>query len=185
MKMLMDFLYKTYYAELCSYMFAISGNEVQAQEIVQQTFIKLWRKRDRLFIHGSLKKYIFKVAYHQYMDAVRQKKRENQLIEDLKYEAIIELLESTPEDLDQKICLLETEINKLPLQCRNVFLLSKKDGLKYKEIAEQLDISIKTVERHMAKALKRLRDGFNRNTSSTEPSPVILYLAMYRVSSMK
>lgn len=172
-----EFLYRTYYAELCSYMFTIGGNDVMAEEIAQQTFIKLWRRRDKLFIHGNLKRYIFKVAYHQYIDVVRKKKKEHQLLEELKYEAIIELLESNPDGLNEKIGILETEINKLPVQCRNVFLLSKKDGLKYKEIAEQLDISIKTVERHMAKALKRLRDRFD---TTTDPSPAILFLAIHR-----
>lgn len=151
------FLYKTYYAELCGYIMALGGNRTMAQDTVQQTFIKLWDRRDKLSIKYSLKGYIFRMAYNQYMDTQKKRKKELNLLEELKHEMVIDFVEASHDDFDTKIKLLEVEINRLPEQCKNVFLLGKREGLKYKEIAKKLGISIKTVEIHMSKAHKRLR----------------------------
>lgn len=70
------------------------------------------------------------------------------------------------EDIESRYRLIDAEIEKLPKQCKEVFLLGKKEGLKYKEIADKLNISVKTVERHMSIALKKLRKKLNDSSSS-------------------
>ena len=152
------YVFNTYFHELKGYIATICGNSVMAQEIVQQTFIKFWTKRKNLVIKGCIKRYLFKMAYNLYRDQQKQKVRELQIIKEIQYRATLEFIENNQSDTEQKIALLNQEIDKLPKKCRTVFLLGKKEGLKYQEIAERLNISTKTVEVHMSKALSRLRN---------------------------
>lgn len=151
-------LFKQYHRELCNYIAAISGDMRIPEDIVQQAFIKLWSNREKLFIQeNSLKKYLFKIAYNLFLDSKRKEKKEFQLLESLKQEAYLGLMETDTSLFEERLKKVEAEIENLPEQCKMVFILSKKEGLKYKEISEKLHISIKTVEVHMAKALKRLK----------------------------
>ena len=150
--------FKVYHSELCNYLFAISGDSKVSEEIAQQAFVKIWDKREKLFIQeNGLKNYFFKTAYHLFIDSRRKTKRQLKLLEQLKHEAYVEVSEIDPGEYEYKLKLLEAEIENLPEQCKNVFIMGKKEGLKYREISERLEISIKTVEVHMSKALKRLR----------------------------
>ena len=79
------------------------------------------------------------------------------MLENLKQEAYLELVDADTSLFEERLKKVEMEIDNLPEQCKKVFIMSKKEGLKYREISEQLHISIKTVEVHMAKAMKRLR----------------------------
>ncbi|MBP1839885.1 RNA polymerase sigma factor [Formosa algae] len=159
-------LYKLYYSELCHYISTISGSMDVSKDIVQQAYIKVWNKRESLSIDYSLKKYMFRIAYNLFIDLTREHTQKNLLIEQLKYEVVNEMVESPVVDFDKMLQLLITEVDKLPEQCKKVFLLGKKDGLKYREISEELNISIKTVERHMTKALKRLRENLKDSSES-------------------
>ncbi|QDO95194.1 RNA polymerase sigma-70 factor [Formosa sediminum] len=159
-------LYTLYYSELCNYINTLSGSMDVSQDLVQQAFIKVWHKRESFTIEHSLKKYIFRIAYNLFIDLTREHSKKNLLIEQLKYQVVNDMVESPTVDFDKMLNLLITEVDKLPEQCKKVFLLGKKDGLKYREIAEELNISIKTVERHMTKALKRLRENLKDNSDS-------------------
>ena len=151
-------LFKLYHGELCNYMTAISGNPKIAEDIAQQTFIKIWENRKKLSLSkDKLKRYLFKVAYNLFIDSQRKKKKEFELLENLKQEAYLELVDADTSLFEERLKKVEMEIDNLPEQCKKVFIMSKKEGLKYREISEQLHISIKTVEVHMAKAMKRLR----------------------------
>ncbi|WP_375324057.1 RNA polymerase sigma factor [Flagellimonas sp. GZD32] len=151
-------LFKLYHRELCNYMTAISGNPRVAEDIAQQTFIKIWDNRKKLFVSkDKLKRYLFKVAYNLFVDAQRKRKKEFQLLENLKQEAYLDIAEADTSLFEERLQKVEKEIDNLPEKCKKVFIMNKKEGLKYKEISEQLHISIKTVEVHMAKAMKRLR----------------------------
>tara|TARA_R110000751_G_scaffold72626_1_gene147180 strand:+ start:600 stop:1154 length:555 start_codon:yes stop_codon:yes gene_type:complete len=150
--------FELYHSELCNYLLAISGDAKLSEEIAQQAFVKMWEKRKKLFIQeNGLKKYFFKIAYHLFIDSRRKINREIKLLEQLKQEAHMDILAADSNQFEQKLRLLEAEIENLPEQCKKVFILGKREGLKYREISERLEISIKTVEVHMSKALKRLR----------------------------
>lgn len=151
-------LFQLYHQELCNYMTAISGDRRISEEIAQQTFIKIWDNRSKLQIgENKLKRYVFKVAYNVFIDSRRKKNKESQLLESLKQEAYLEMAEVDSSLFEERLKRVEKEIDNLPEQCKKVFILSKREGLKYREISEQLHISIKTVEVHMARAMKRLR----------------------------
>ena len=139
-------------------MTAISGNPKVAEDIAQQTFIKIWDNRQKLFVSkNKLKRYLFKVAYNLFIDSQRKKKKEFQLLENLKQQAYLDMTDADTSLFEERLKKVEKEIDNLPEQCKKVFIMSKREGLKYREISEQLHISIKTVEVHMAKAMKRLR----------------------------
>ncbi|TLP80147.1 RNA polymerase sigma factor [Maribacter sp. ACAM166] len=153
-----DYFFRSYHKQLCNYILAISGNSKLAEEIAQQAFIKIWDKRATLSIkNNGLKKYFFKMAYNLFIDYKRKVKKEFKLLEHLKQEAYSDIVAIDFNQFEHKLKLVETEIENLPDQCKKVFVMGKKEGLKYQEISEKLDISIKTVEVHMSKALKRLR----------------------------
>lgn len=154
-------IFNCYFNELNSYIAVICGNQVMAQEIVQQTFVKFWDKRKNLIIKDNIKRYLFRMAYNLYKDLQKQNVKELALIQELQYAAIASLIEKDPEDTERKMLLLNQEIDKLPKKCKIVFLLAKKEGLSYKEIAEKLNISVKTVEVHMSKAMLRLKNTLN------------------------
>jgi RNA polymerase sigma-70 factor (family 1) len=147
-----------YHNELCNYLTAISHDSILAEELAQQAFIKIWDKKLKLQIkENSLKKYFFKMAYNLFIDTKRHEKKKHKLLESLKQEAYLDVLNYNNETFEITLKMIETMIENLPKQCKKVFIMGKKDGLKYHEISLKLHISIKTVEAHMSKALKKLR----------------------------
>ena len=160
------YLYKLYYSEMCNYASNLCGNDELAKDIVQQIMIKIWKKGSSLNVSISLKSYLFKSVFNNFIDTQRRIIKETKKIDRLKQEALLEFCEMTSEEIENRHRLIDEEIEKLPKQCKEVFLLGKKDGLKYKEIADKLNISVKTVERHMSIALKKLRKKLNDRSNS-------------------
>jgi RNA polymerase sigma-70 factor (family 1) len=127
-----------------------------AEEIVQDTFLKVWENPDSLQSIKSVKSYLYKSVINSSINYINRKKN----IEQHHVKIADELTEEALSDLDDEqelIVILNREIEKLPTQCRKVFKLSRFDGFKYKEIAGLLGISEKTVENHISNALKVLR----------------------------
>tara|TARA_B110000208_G_C11801036_1_gene442393 strand:- start:17320 stop:17868 length:549 start_codon:yes stop_codon:yes gene_type:complete len=150
-------LYKLYYSELCNYASILSGSNEKAKDIVQHTLVKIWEKRMLLNINSSLKGYLLKAVYNYFIDTQRKKKKEDHMLQRLREEALLEYIETSPEEIENMHFLIEEEIANLPKKCKNIFVLAKKEGLKYKEVAQKLNISVKTVERQMTIALKKIR----------------------------
>ncbi len=154
-------VFNSYFNELNSYISVICGNQVLAQEIVQQTFIKFWDRRKKLVIKDNIKRYLFKMAYNLYKDSQKRNLKELSLMKELQYNAMMNVIEKDSEETERRLKLLHQEIEKLPKKCKTVFLLAKKGGLEYKEIALKLNISVKTVEVHISKAMLRLKNTLN------------------------
>lgn len=148
-------VYEEYFAKLSQFIFKMSRDENLAEELVQRTMIKVWEQRDKIILTTSLKSYLYKVSYNEYLMYLRTKSKFPN-IED----AVIEAIDEIEDEQDNQILLdkIRKEIDNLPPKCREVFILSKINGMKYKEIAEQLNISTKTIESHMTKALKQIRE---------------------------
>lgn len=161
-------LFHRYYGHLCLYASRILQDEVSAEEIVQDFFVKLWEKRKHLTIETSVKSYLYRSVRNLCLNLIQHNKTklqhaksvladatQNQDAEDQFYEI----------DLAKKI---QESILSLPEKRQKIFRLSREDGLKYREIAEKLNLSIKTVETQMGLAIKTLREKLkNYNTFLT------------------
>ena len=154
-----EMLFRTYYQPLCNYAYTFVQDRDEAEEIVQSTFLNVWEKRDNLSIHTGVKPYLYAMVRNASLNVLKHEKIKQQHVT-----MEMALAERSVESVTRTVMAseLETKIykamDKLPEQCRLVFKLSRFEELKYSEIAEQLNISIKTVENQMGKALKIMRD---------------------------
>ncbi|MCC5937285.1 MAG: RNA polymerase sigma-70 factor [Lunatimonas sp.] len=155
--------FKAHFGALHAYATTILKDSEAAEEVVQTVFLKLWEKRTELQITVSVKSYLYKSVYYDSLNVlkhqkVRQRHMENSL-QDQKNSLSSGPYGQTPGQESELMQRIQAVLDDLPEKCRYVFHLSRFEELKYHEIAERLDISIKTVEAHMGKALKSLRMG--------------------------
>jgi RNA polymerase sigma-70 factor, ECF subfamily len=154
-----EMYFKSYYQPLCNYAFTFLRDKEEAEEIVQTAFVSVWEKRTSLNIHSSSKSYMYAMVRNACLNILKHEKiKQKYAGEELAlskpgYEAVNDTIDSA--ELESRILLA---IEKLPEQCRLVFKLSRFEELKYSEIAEQLHLSVKTVENHMGKALRIMRE---------------------------
>jgi RNA polymerase sigma-70 factor (ECF subfamily) len=153
-----EYLFKTYFRELHAYAYSLIKDWDTGEEIVQALFLKLWEKKEWANINTSIKSYLYKCVYHDSLNIMRREKTH------LRYQTLTaHTLQNETDDASNRLKLSEVErhlqvaLNKLPEKCRAIFHMSRFEQLKYQEIANQLNISIKTVETHMVKALRILR----------------------------
>jgi RNA polymerase sigma-70 factor (family 1) len=150
-------VFRQWYAPLCGYAARLTDGDLDAAEdLVQQVFVKLWEQRARLDIAWSLKGYLYKTVHNSALNRLRSVKTHSKYLD---FNAAQLENEQTPPDYPARELAerLQQALGKLPPQCRHVFELSRFEDLKYREIADQLGISIKTVEAQMGKALRILR----------------------------
>ncbi|WP_232517428.1 RNA polymerase sigma factor [Aquimarina sp. AD10] len=139
----------------------MSRNKQQAEDIVQNVMLNVWKNKEKLNINTSVKNYLYKSCYNELIDSYKKNKKELSYIERIKKETLDFFVEEDSNYIKNRIRLVNIEIEKLPPKCKEIFILNKIQGFKYREIAEQLDISIKTVETHMSKAMSRIKEGLN------------------------
>lgn len=150
-------LINLYSDRLYAYALSLSSDHDVSSDIIQQVFINLFESKDRLDPKYSLKSFLYRSTYNQFVDNYRKKKSMSILHEQY-YHILDQFITNTDEeDFSKKINLLNDLIGTLPLKTKEVFILSKSDGLTNAEISEILDISIKTVEGHITRAFKLLR----------------------------
>lgn len=153
-----EMIFKTYYKPLCHYAHSFLNDKNEAEEVVQTTFIKIWEKKNELNVQSSLKAYLYSMVRNSCLNVIKHEK-----VKQLHAQRHVQETERSRELVDEKVLSndLESKIylamKALPEQCRLVFQLSRFEELKYQEIAEQLQISVKTVENQMGKALKIMR----------------------------
>jgi len=154
----MSRLYDEYYQFLYETVYRIIPVDDDVQDIVQNVFIEIWKKYDSLNIQASLRLYLRKAAINRCMNHIRSNSKIPHYthVDDLEIEPDCELQLQIEADETEKI--LNEAIDSLPLKCRIVFGLSRYEDMNYQKIAENLDISVKTVEHHITKALKLLRN---------------------------
>ncbi|MDO6803894.1 sigma-70 family RNA polymerase sigma factor [Wenyingzhuangia sp. 1_MG-2023] len=150
-------LVETYHKRIFAYIISLTSDYDIAQDLVQNVFLKTWEFRDRLNPSFSIKSFLYKSAYHEFINQYHKNKSISSL-EKVYFEALEEsVLDENIEISEQKKLLIHEEIEKLPTKCKQIFSLSKKEGLSNLEISEHLSISIKTVEGQITKAYSILR----------------------------
>jgi len=151
-------MFKTYFKRLHAYAFTILRDETQAEEMVQQVFFKLWERNENLSLTGSVSAYLYRSVHNESLNYIKhQKVRSNHQLHvaySMKNEVEHPAKKILAGELEKRI---HSALNELPEQCRTIFQMSRFDELKYREIADKLGISVKTVENQMGKALKLLR----------------------------
>ena len=151
-------VFKTYFKSLHAYACTITKEEASAEEIVQQVFVKLWERSEGLSISGSVAAYLYRAVYNESLNYLKHHK-----IRAVDKQYVEHSMKNENEHAGKKLSLKELEgkltqaLNELPEQCRTIFQMSRFEELRYKEIADRLNISVKTVENQMGKALKLLR----------------------------
>ena len=154
-----ELLFRKYYVRLCGFANKFLKDPEEAREIVQDVFLKLWEKRKDIKPEDSLTSYLFSMTRNKSINKLRRKSVES------KYTVILQLVYAENREISPHESLLANELDneftvavgKLPDKCREIFDLSRIEGLRCSEIASMLQISVKTVEAHMSKALKILR----------------------------
>jgi RNA polymerase sigma-70 factor, ECF subfamily len=151
-------MFKTHFKRLHAYAFTILRDEIQAEEMVQHVFFKLWERNENLSLTGSITSYLYRAVHNESLNYIKhQKVRSNHQLNvaySMKNEVEHPAKKIMAGELEKKI---HSALNELPEQCRTIFQMSRFDELKYREIADKLGISIKTVESQMSKALRLLR----------------------------
>lgn len=151
-------IYATYYEKLCVYLLSYSSNKEQVEDVVQETFIALWSQREELKIRVSLKSYLYRSAYNKLMDTFRNQQKTNSLLIDYYHTALMRAENFDEDYKDSQLKKLKDCMSKLPPKCREVFSANKISGKKYQQLATDLGLSIKTVEGHITKGYKLLKE---------------------------
>lgn len=149
-------VFRKYYQPLCLFALKYVKDHSESEEIVQDVFVRIWQKKEELVISTSLKSYLYQAIRNTCLNHLKHNNIK------LEYQKNAANPSSTANAGDTLVALeLEVRIrdtlNKLPTERKKIFLMSRNDGLKYREIAEKLNISIKTVENQMSKALQFLK----------------------------
>ncbi len=153
-----DTIFRTWYEQLVALGDRMVRDRAAAEEIVQEVMLELWRRRDRLAADGSAQAYLFTATRNRALNYLRH------LRVRAKGEPLLLPDEAASERADSGAVVSEIEaairgaITELPPRCREVFELSRIQGLKYGEIAQTLGVSVKAVEAQIGKALKLLRE---------------------------
>lgn len=156
-----EYLFNEYYDWLCNYIFKLSGNRNLSKDIVQEVMVRIWEKRNQIVINGSLRGYLFKSCHNQFLQHVRKERKQPDLLDKIRWNTIYDSYFEKQEDDTYATATrqkLEELIDKLPPKCKEIFIMNKLERRKYREIAQDMGISIKTVENQMSKALKIIRE---------------------------
>ncbi|MCY1722087.1 RNA polymerase sigma-70 factor [Prolixibacteraceae bacterium Z1-6] len=157
-KVVFDFVFQYYYSALCAYAESIIQDENAVEDIVQELFVTIWMKSEKLAITGSLKNYLFISVKNRCFDFLKHQKV--RLKSSRYFKDAPNSTQTTPENWLAETELreqIENCLQKLPPRCQEIFRLSRFDGLKNQEIADQLGLSKRTVELQITNALKALR----------------------------
>ena len=151
-------LFKTHFRGLHAYAITLLKDEIAGEEIVQNVFFKFWERRSQLVIETSPKAYLYKAVYHDCLNYIKHQK-----VKSAHAMHVVRQSNDRVENASGKVLQGELKekihqaMNELPEQCRTIFQMSRFEGLKYQEIADEMGLSVKTIENQMGKALKLMR----------------------------
>ena len=161
-------VFEEYYNPLCNFASKFVAGKDVAEDVVQEVFVQMWQKREQITLKTGIKSYLFQSTRNKAIEIIRRNKLQSDYVNEEKYK-----METSYEiDKDADNYMLKEQLNKsirqLPPKCQEIFVLSKKNGLTYGEIAEELNLSVKTVENQIGRGLKLLRRMLTKMRSDNE-----------------
>ena len=156
---LFEQVFKSHFKSLHAYACTIMRDPMPAEEIVQNIFLKLWEKKEEITIKENISVYLYRAVHNESLNYLRHRKVRSAY----QSYAMRQHKQTEQEKPAEKVVMKELEkkleiaLQELPEQCRTIFQLSRFEDLKYREIADRLGLSVKTIENQMGKALKLLR----------------------------
>jgi len=156
-----DDIFNLYYPRCVLFATKILGNRDEAEEVVQELFIKLWSNDKLSTLQGSLKSYLFKSVFNACIDSQRKKQTALKKTSDegLTSEPVVAFQDPLLEEEIERA--IQAAIRMLPEKRQQIFRMSREKGMSYQEIATELSLSAKTVETQMSRSLKHLRDSLS------------------------
>ncbi|MEM6264822.1 MAG: RNA polymerase sigma-70 factor [Bacteroidota bacterium] len=149
-------VFRLYYEPLCRFCLRFLQSQEEAEEVVQDLFVAFWEKKNELELTVSIKSYLYRAARNRSLNVIKHQQVKDRYVGETTF-----LMRHSYEEVSftsELEAAIAKGIDALPERCREIFLLSRHEGLKYREIADLLGISPKTVEVQMSKALKSLRE---------------------------
>jgi len=155
-KQAFKYIFDTYFTALCRFMYLYLGNTQEAEDIASDILASIWENRKKLEIRLTFKAYLFQAAKNRCLNAIRDRKATVSL-DDINGQDTPQVNVTDSLETEELNHLIQEAILSLPDKCREVFLKSRTNNLTNQEIAESMDISVKTVEAQITKALKQIR----------------------------
>jgi RNA polymerase sigma-70 factor (ECF subfamily) len=155
-------IYLKFFNGLSNYAFSILKDKDSAKDVVQEVFLDLWRKRKELQIKTSIDAYLLRSVKFKSIDYIRKASTKQQYAASVSAQAIDYSDQLYDEDdLEERKQRISYAIAQLPPKCRKAFLMSRLQGFTYKEIAQEMNVSVKTIENQISRAFKLLRNLLN------------------------
>lgn len=148
-------LFVRYYSRLCCYVYRLLGEKEDAEDVVQDLFFTLWNNRKKIAIGENVSGYLYKMARNLALNHIRTQTNYKTVLENR--EEQLSYYEENPLETEEFRMALYDCINLLPGRCKEVLLLHRVKGLRQKEIADQLSISVKTIKNQIWASLQRLK----------------------------
>ncbi|MEN8230528.1 MAG: RNA polymerase sigma-70 factor [Bacteroidota bacterium] len=171
-----DAIYNKYCHKLHEFVLRYLKQEEDSEGIVQEVFIKIWESRDKIDVYASFESFLFTIAYNTSISLLRKRVRETKSREYLRSlqqidnaDKVIDELQF--KELNQKV---QSLLEQLTPRQKEIYLLSREEGMTHKEISEKLNISKNTVKNHLVSALKYLKTHFDSRQAVS-----VLYLLLF------
>lgn len=154
-----DAIYNMYCHKLHQFVFMYLKQEEDAEEIVQEVFIKIWQSRSKIDVYASFESFLFTIAYNATMSLLRKRMTETKSKEYLKSLQQIDSAEKIIDEIQFKELSQKVQnlLEQLTPRQKEIYLLSREEGLSHEEIARKLNISVSTVNNHLVNVLKFLK----------------------------
>lgn len=171
-----DAIYNKYCHKLHGFVLRYLKQEEDAEGIVQEVFIKIWESRNKIDIYSSFEAFLFTIAYNTSISLLRKRVSETKSREYLKSFQQANVPENAIDELQFKELnnKVQSLLKKLTPRQREIYLLSREEGLTHKEIAKNLDISVNTVKNHLVSTLRFLKSHMDSSLSVN-----ILFLSLF------